>query len=106
MDINSPFISNLQSEIAMEPAQGPLQDPAMAAQTLARIEPTPRDPQSDASLPQRLQTPREVVPLVRVQLVRLLSRSATRTSDGLNSIDRRFQHPEAMDIGSQFIAVH
>jgi hypothetical protein len=86
MDIGSLFIADLQLAIAIEPGQCPLHDPAMAPEALAGIDPTSRKARGVASLPQSLPTPREVIGFVRVQFVRSLPRSSTRTFDGLNGI--------------------
>jgi hypothetical protein len=99
MDISPPFIANLQPAIAIEPGQGPLHYPAIAPEALAGVNRTPCDARGDASLAQGLPTPREVVPLVRMQLVRSLSRSPMRTFDGPNGIDRRLQHSGVMHVG-------
>jgi len=101
MDIVSPFIANFQPAIAIEPGQGPLHDPTMAAQALAGIDLAPRNTRGDASLPQRLPAPRVVVPLVGVQFVRSLSRSSTPSFDRLNGIKRCLQHLGVVDIGGR-----
>jgi hypothetical protein len=99
MDVISPLIANLQPTVAIEPGQCPLHHPAVAPEALAGVDPPSGNARRDAPLAQGLPTTGEVIGFVRVQLVRSLPRSPSRTFDGLNGIDRRLQHSRVMDIG-------
>ena len=99
MDVISSLIANLQPTMAIEPGQCPLHHPAVAPEALAGVDAPPGNARSDASLSQGLPTAGEVIGFVRVQLVRSLPRSPSRTFDRFNGIDRRLQHLGVMDIG-------
>ena len=99
MDVVSPLVAYLQPPEAVYPRQCPLHHPPVPAQLLAGADAAPGDARGYASLLESLAASREVVALVGVQLLRTLSRSATRTLDGLYSVYGLFQNLRVVDVG-------
>jgi hypothetical protein len=69
-----PLVTDPQATTAEQPGEGALDDPPVSPQPLARIDPAPRDPRSDAAGPQGTAQVRGVVRLVGVELGRALAR--------------------------------
>ena len=69
-DVGATLIADGQAPVGQQPGQGAFDLPAVAAQPLAGLHPTPGDPRADAPAAQRPPTGQIVVALVGVQLGR------------------------------------
>ena len=85
--------------MSIQPRQRSFYHPAMATEFLARLDPSPCNPRSDAPIPQCLSATWIVVPFVGVQLGRSLSWPSSRPPNWLNGINGCFQHLGVVNIG-------
>ncbi len=103
MNVQSPLVADSQPPEVVEPCQGALHHPAVLAQFLAALYPSPSYTRSDAPLSERRPVRLRVVSFVGVQLARPSSRSASslRASlDGRNGIDHHLQRLCVVNVGS------
>src|SRR3712207_217096 len=92
MDVVASLIAYLQPPVAVHPRQRSFHNPPVSSQLLAGFDATPSYPGGYAPLPQSLAASREVVSLVRVQLLRALARAPTRRlADRLDGVHGLFQ---------------
>jgi hypothetical protein len=99
MNVGTPFVTNAQAAIAIEPRERALNDPPMPAEPFAAFNPAPRDARRDASFAQLLAQRFRVIRLVGVQLLRAFTWSTAPTLDRLNGVHRREHHPRVVDVG-------
>ncbi len=69
MDVGSTLVANREPTELIEPGQRALDDPAMASESLARIDALPRDPDVDAASAEKAPTARDVIRLISMELV-------------------------------------
>jgi hypothetical protein len=100
MDVSQAFVADSEPTEPVEPGEGALDDPAVAAQLLAGVDPPSSDAADDAAAVQIGTTPWEVVALVSVQLVRALTWPTTPALDRRDGLDQVFQDPRVVDVGS------
>lgn len=98
-DVLPALIADGKAAEASEPSQGSLDHPAMAAQTLAAVDPPPGDAGHDRACATVPAATGVVVSLVGVQLVRAPARTASATPHGRDRVQRRRQPPAVMKIG-------
>lgn len=92
VNIEAALVTNGQPAKAVEPGEGALYNPAVPAQLLAAIDPSPRNSRYNPSLAKSFPISFGVVPFVSMQLVRALARSASLPVDWRNSINHLLQH--------------
>jgi hypothetical protein len=80
-DVGSALVAHREPAEAGEPGVGPFHDPAMPAQALAALDPTPRDARDDPALAAGAATAGIVVALIGVQLARAAARPASALPD-------------------------
>ena len=97
--IGEAFITDRETTETVEPGKGPLDNPAVATKLLAGLDPAPGDAALDAALAQVGPTTREIVALVRMQLVGPLAWSTARPLDGFDGFDQVFEDDRVMDVG-------
>lgn len=99
MDVRTALVADLQPSEAVQPRVRALDDPAMTAEPLLRLNPLAGDPRRDPSLAQhRLVLPR-LVPLIRVQLGRAFAWTSSRPFDGFDGIHGLLKHRGVVDVG-------
>ena len=101
MDVSAAFVAHAQPPKALEPSQGALDHPAVAAQTGRTVLPAPSDACLDAPLAQRRPAASVVITFVGVQLLGPAARSASRSGDGRHRVDGCFEHPRVMHVGGR-----
>jgi hypothetical protein len=98
MDVRPALIAHLQPSVAVQPRVRALDDPAIAAELLLRLNPLSGDPRRDPPLAQhRLVLPR-LVSLVRMQFDRALAWTSSRPLDGLDGIYSLLEHCGVVDV--------
>lgn len=101
MEIIPPLIAHLQASEAIEPTQGPLHDPAMPPQPLARFDPASRDSRDNTAFAQLLPIRPRVIRLVGVQFHGTPSRTTAWPPDRRDRIDHRLQLRRFVRVGSR-----
>jgi hypothetical protein len=101
MNVVPPLVADSQAPIATEPGQGALDHPAVSSQPLTGFDTSPGDASLDPTSTQHLATLGEIVPLVSMQLVGSLPRSAPRASHWLDSVQHLLQHHRVVDVRSR-----
>ena len=101
MDVLSALVAYLQAPEAVHPRQCPFHHPPVSAQFLARLDASAGYPGRYAPPPQSLTASREVVSLVRVQLLGALARASTRPLDRLDGIHDLLHDLKVMDVSSR-----
>ena len=91
--------SGFSKSILAQPRQSALHDPAMASETLLRLDASACDAWGDATLTQSSAAASAVVSLVRVQLLGTPSWPTAVPLDGGNCIDDSLQHAQIIHIG-------
>jgi len=99
MNLLQLFIPDPQPSKALQPRASALHHPAVAPQPLARVDLPPRDAGLDTSAAQLCAQGSRVVGLVRVQLRRAPSRSASHLTDRLNSVNAAQHHLRIVHVG-------
>jgi hypothetical protein len=100
VDVGPSFVAHGQAPHAVEPGQGALDHPAVAAQPLARIDPFAGDADADVALRQRAAAAGDVVRLVGVQLARSLAPSPVGLLDGRDGVEQRLQDDAVVAVRS------
>ena len=89
-----------QASLAVEPREGPLDDPSMASQSLLGLDAPARDPRDDAAHAARLTALPRIVPFVGVHLVRALSRAtAPPPAQRRHRIEQLLEQLTVVEIG-------
>jgi hypothetical protein len=88
VDVGPALVTDGEAAESMKPGEGPLHDPAVAAESLARLHPASRDSCGDASVSAGLSAAREVVALVGVELRRPLAWRSTSTAHGPHAVEQ------------------
>ena len=101
MDVGAALIPDCQPTEAAEPSERALDHPAVPAQTLAGVNPTPGNPILDPARPQRPTTTRRVIGLVGVQFRGALSRPSPALADRRHSIDQLLETPAVVEVGGR-----
>ena len=101
MDVGAALVSDYQPAKAAEPGERALDDPAMPAQTLAGVDPTPGDPVLDPALAQSLATAPRIIGLVGVQLGGAFPRPSPALPDRRNGIDQFLKAPAVVNVGGR-----
>jgi hypothetical protein len=97
--ICAPLVAHHEPPVLGQPRQCPLDDPPVPPQPLTGVFSSPRDAILDAASAQNCSAAREVVALVRVQLLGPLARSASAASlYGPDSVNRLLEDPRVMDV--------
>jgi hypothetical protein len=99
MDVGSPLIAHFQPFLTIQPGMGPLDDPAVTAEFLLRLNAFAGDARRNATLTQGGQILLRLVPFVGVQLVRSFPWSPAWTLDRLDRIQTLFEHRRLVDVG-------
>lgn len=99
MNLCQPLVANLQSPVAVEPAQRPLHHPPVPTHLLTRFYPFARYSWRDASLAQCASLLPRVIRLIGMQLLRPLTRAAARPLDRADGIQGLLHHLYVVDIG-------
>src|SRR5919204_5380958 len=88
MDVGPALVADREPTVLGQPSQRPLDDPAMPSQALAALDALARNAHLDVAPPQGPATARNVVRLVRVQLVRAFAGPSTGALDGGNAVQQ------------------
>jgi hypothetical protein len=88
VDVGPALVTDGEAAESMKPGERPLHDPAVAAESLARLHPASRDSRGDASVSAGPSAAREVVALVGVELRRPLAWRSTSTAHGPHAIEQ------------------
>src|SRR5688500_14651837 len=99
MDVVASLIAYLQPPEAIDPRERPFDYPLVPPQLLTGLDATSGDTRGYLcpSYTECCTAKREVVSLVSMQLLRTLSRTATRALDGLYSVHGLFQDLRVVD---------
>lgn len=99
--VRGPLLPSGQLTEPHQPAEGSLDLPPVSPQPLIGLDPTPSDARLDATGTASRAAPLEVVPFVRVKLLRSAS-GPTRLAvvDAVNGIQRGFELTRVMDVRS------
>jgi hypothetical protein len=103
-DVGAALVADRQAPVGQQPGQGSLDLPAVAAQPLAGLDPTPGDPRADPSPPQQLPAARVVVALITMELGRppaWPTGSSPWPNDRRDGIDHRLQELGVMGVGGR-----
>ena len=87
MDVASALVARDEPAEAVDPREGALDDPPVAAQLLAGLDAPPGDARSDAATAAGLTAASMVVGFVSVELVRPASRAACLAPDRRDTIE-------------------
>jgi hypothetical protein len=98
MDIRQALVTDGEPAEPIDPGEGPLDNPAISAECLARFDPASGDAAADATLTQVSPTAPIIVALVRVDLVGSLTWSATWSFDRLDRLDQVFEENRVVDV--------
>jgi hypothetical protein len=101
VDVRPAFVADGEPAEAVKPGEGALDDPAMAAETLAGLDPLAGDPAADAASVQRPSAAAGVVGLVGVELSRPLARRAPGAADPRDGIDQVLEGDAVVDVGGR-----
>jgi hypothetical protein len=101
MNIRAPLVADGQPTKVVEPGQGPLDHPPMAAQPFARVNAAAGNPRADAALATCPAASQVVIPFVRVQLVRTLAWTSSSPAQGRDGVQRDAEHQRIMHIGAR-----
>jgi hypothetical protein len=99
MDVWPSLVSHFEPTKSIQPRKSALHYPAVATESLTRLNPSTCDTRDDAASSQCLPTAREVVSLVCVQLVWPLPRPSPGPTNRRDGIYRCFQQHRVMHIG-------
>src|ERR671935_195092 len=88
MDVGPALVADREPTVLGQPSQRPLDDPAMPSQALAALDALAGNAHLDVAPPQGLATARNVVGLVRVQLVRACAGPSAAALDGGNAVQQ------------------
>jgi hypothetical protein len=91
MDVGAPLIANGEPPEPTEPGERAFDDPAVAAQRLARVDPLTRDPAADVARTTGRPTAGNIVGLVRVQLGRPMAAMALCGANGRDGVEQRLE---------------
>ena len=100
VDVEPAFVTDCEAAKLVEPCEGALDDPAVAAEFLPRLDASARDAGPHAAPVARVSAAAVVVSFVGVQLVRPAARSTALTRDGRDGIDQVFERHAVVDIGA------
>src|SRR5215207_4693857 len=98
MDIGAAFIPHGQAAEAVEPGQRALHHPTMLPQALAGVDALARDAHPDATCGQGPATARDVIGLVRMQLLRPLAPLPSGRLDRWDGIQHRLEGHRVMPV--------
>lgn len=99
MDVGASFIPNGQPSESMKPCECPLDDPSVNAQLLLRLDSSACDSRRNPSFPAGCSASPEVVPFVRMKLLRALSwPSPPATLHGWHRIYQALKHSRIMPV--------
>jgi hypothetical protein len=99
MDRRTPFIADIQPPKATQPGLGALHYPAVAPQSLGRLDPFARAAAADAPPPEGLPTVRGRVRLVGMPLGRASAWATTGALDGLKRVPQGLEPADVVAIG-------
>jgi hypothetical protein len=99
--VRQSFVADRQTTEAVDPGKGTLNHPAVPPEPLAGLDPASGDAALDATPTQVGPTAREVVALVRMQLVGSLAWAAARPLDWLDGFDQVFEDDRVVDVGGR-----
>jgi hypothetical protein len=99
MDIVSPLIANRQPTVLRKPCQRALHNPPMPAQFLRTLHTLSGYAPLEAPFSQSLRALLIVVGFVGMHLIRTLPRSASRTLDRLDRVQKLLENHRIVDIG-------
>src|SRR5918912_3652429 len=88
MDVGAALVADREPTILGQPGQRALHHPAMPSQALAALDALARNAHLDVAPPQGPATARNVVRLVRVQLVRACAGPSTGALEGGNAVQQ------------------
>lgn len=101
MNVIAPFVSDFQSPEAVQPCQCPFHHPAVAAKSLAGLDPSARYSSRYSSALQRLSAEVEVVSLIRMYFLRPKPRSpGSSVAHWMDSFDHFFKYLGIMPVRS------
>jgi hypothetical protein len=101
MDIRTALVAHLQPSEAVQPRVRALDNPAIPAELLLRLNALAGDARRDPPLAQRSLVLLRLVPFVRVQLHRALAGAPSWPLDRLDGIHGFFQHRSVVDVRSR-----
>lgn len=99
MNVGSAFIAHNEAAELIEPRETAFDDPTMAPEFALALNPAAGNAWDDPAMAQRAPGDRIVVPLVGVELVRALARSAAWPADRCNAVNERDQPGTVVDVG-------
>ena len=100
VDVEPAFVADREASKLVEPCEGSLDDPAVAAKLLAGVDPSAGDARPDLAAATCVAAAAMVIRLVRVQLVRAPSGSAALARDRRDGIDQRLEGRAVVDVGA------
>jgi len=93
------FLAHAQAFHPMKPRQRALHDPAMAPESLPRLDPSASDAGDDVALSQPTTNFGVVVPFVAVRLARPPTRVPARALDGQDGVEERQRLAHVVNVG-------
>jgi hypothetical protein len=99
MDSIVAVVADEEAAVAVQPGEVALDDPSIAAQLLARVDPPPGDAWDDAPAAQRLAAAARVEGLVGVELGRATAGPAARLADRRDGVDQPLQDGAFVHVG-------
>ena len=99
MDVGPALVADVQPSEAMQPSEAALDDPAVAAQALARLDALARDARPDVALGQVVSVMTGLIRLIRMQLGRPAAGSPAWLSDRLDGLQHQRQAGPLVHVG-------
>ena len=99
MNVVAPFVTDAQPAAAMQPGQGALHDPAMAAEALLRFNPAPGNAREDVALARRLAATGKIVAFVGMNFRRAPPGCAAALANPRHRIQQGREAQRVMRIG-------
>ncbi len=99
MDVGAALVADGEAAEAVEPGERPFDDPAVAAEPVAALDPAPGDARFDVAAAATATAAAMVKGLVGVQLVRPAPWSPARPLDRRDGIEHRLQHHAVVPVG-------
>ncbi len=100
MDVGAALIAHGQAAIAVQPGQRALDDPTVATEVLAGVDPFAGDAHPDVAATQRLTTARDVIGLVGMEFARPPAAPPVGLSDGRDRVDEGLEDHGVVAVGN------
>lgn len=103
MDIGAAFIANGQPSEAMQPSDGPFDDPPADAEAAAMRRPTPREDWRDTAGPETVAVRLGVVAAVALKYTRLSAGAAASAAHGGEGVDHGIEVSDVVDVRGRYL---